>query len=282
MRADLHTHSSRSDGVLTPTELVLEARRVELDCVALTDHDSVAGIEEATVAAQAAGITLIVGVELSVRDSAGVEDHLLGFFIDPRAPSLQTYLGRLQQDRVAMAEQTIQLLEQLGAPVSRERVAELAKGAVVTRPHIARALVEAGHVASEQEAFERYLGSGKPASPARPSPDPRTAIEAMRAAGGATALAHPVFSHDPDAQERLAKLAPRLDAMVEAGLQAIECTYPDATPEHTQQLTALARQRKLVETGGSDYHGPGKAPYVPLGSVTVDSSVVDALRHLAG
>jgi hypothetical protein len=281
MRADLHTHSSRSDGVLSPAELVREAQRVGLDCLALTDHDSVNGIEEAKLAATDLALMLVVGVELSVRDADGVEDHLLGFFIDPGAPSLQAYLGRLQDDRVAMAEQTIQLLERLGAPVSRVRVAELAKGAVVTRPHIARALVEAGHVQSEQEAFERYLGSGKPASPKRPSPDPPTAIAAMRAAGGATALAHPVFSHDADAADRLAMLAPRLDAMVEAGLQAIECSYPDATPELSQQLTQLAQQRHLIQTGGSDYHGPGKAPYVALGSVTVDGETVQALKELA-
>src|SRR5262249_9182800 len=150
---------------------------------------------------------------------------------DPQAPSLQDYLGKLQQDRVEMAEQTMQLLETLGVPVSRARVAELAAGAVITRPHFARALVEAGHVATEQEAFERFLASGRPASPRRPSPLPATAIEVMRAAGGVTALAHPVFSQDPDAANRLKGLPKRLDALREAGILAIECTYPDATPE---------------------------------------------------
>jgi 3',5'-nucleoside bisphosphate phosphatase len=278
MRADLHTHSSRSDGILRPAELVLEARAVGLDCLALTDHDSINGIDEATRAAADLGIQLIVGVELSVRDSAGVEDHLLGYFIDPRAPSLQTYLGRLQADRVAMAEQTLDLLDALGVPVSRQRVAELAEGAVVTRPHIARAMVEAGHVATEREAFERYLGSGKPAAALRPAPDASTAIAAMRVAGGTTALAHPVFSQDPDARARLDGLAVRLDAMRASGLHGIECAYPDATPELSERLTALAAERGLIRTGGSDFHGPGKAPYVPLGHVTVDGAVVDALR----
>jgi predicted metal-dependent phosphoesterase TrpH len=279
--ADLHTHSLRSDGLLAPGELVRAARAVGLDCLALTDHDSVAGIDEAAAAAVEIGITLIVGVELGVRDAAGVEDHLLGFFIDPAAASLQAYLGQLQADRLAMAEQTLVLLEQLGFPVSRQRVAELAAGAVVTRPHIARALVEAGHVASEQEAFDRLLGSGRPAAPRRPSPDPATAIGAMRNAGGTTALAHPVFAQDADAAERLAALPARLDAMLQAGLQAVECFYPDATPEITEQLLALTQQRKLIATGGSDYHGPGKAPYAPLGRVVVDAEVVQALRAAA-
>src|SRR3954452_14101276 len=136
MRVDLHTHSARSDGVLSPGELVRLAREVGLDGIALTDHDSVNGIEEARGAALEVGLELIVGVELSVRDAARVEDHLLGFFVDPSAASLQAYLGRLQAERVAMADTTMALLAQLGVPVSRERVAELASGAVVTRPHI--------------------------------------------------------------------------------------------------------------------------------------------------
>lgn len=278
MRADLHTHSSRSDGILPPAELVLEARTVGLDCLALTDHDSINGIDEASQAAADLGIQLIVGVELSVRDSAGVDDHLLGYFVDPRAPSLQTYLGRLQADRVAMAEQTLDRLDALGVPVSRQRVAELAADAVITRPHIARAMVEAGHVATEREAFERYLGSGKPAATLRPAPDAATAIAAMRAAGGTTALAHPVFNQDPDARARLDGLAVRLDAMLASGLHGMECAYPDATPELSERLTALARERRLIRTGGSDFHGPDKAPYVPLGYVTVDGDVVEALR----
>jgi hypothetical protein len=255
-----------------------EARRVGLDGLALTDHDSVTGIEEATAAAAELGLELIVGVELSVRDAAGVEDHLLGYFIDPQAPSLQAYLTRLQADRVAMAEQTISLLEQLGVPVSRQRVAELAAGAVVTRPHIARAMVEAGHVQSEQEAFQRYLGSGKPAAKPRPAPDAATAIAAMRAAGGTTGLAHPVFAQDAEAATRLEQLPARLEQMLAVGLQAMECAYPDATPAITERLTALALGHKLIVTGGSDYHGVGKAPFAPLGQITVDGPVVEALR----
>jgi len=281
MRVDLHTHSSRSDGVLTPTELIRAARQVGLDGLALTDHDSVNGIEEARAAATELGLELIVGVELSVRDAKGIEDHLLGFFIDPLAPSLQAYLARLQADRVAMAEQTVSRLAELGLPVSRERVAELAAGAVVTRPHIARAMVEAGHVATEQEAFDRYLGSGKPAARARPAPDAATAIAAMRAAGGTTSLAHPVFSQDAGAAARLEQLPGRLDAMREVGLQAMECAYPDATPEIIDRLTVLAHERGLIVTGGSDYHGPGKAPFAPLGREAVDGGVVNALRAAA-
>jgi predicted metal-dependent phosphoesterase TrpH len=278
MRADLHTHSSRSDGVLAPAELIRQAHAAGLDCLALTDHDSIAGIEEAAREASNLSIRLIAGVELSVRDRQGNDDHLLGFFVDPAAPALLAWLSRLQFDRQRMAERTIAELERLGVPVRRERVAELAQGAVVTRPHIARALVEAGHVATEQEAFDRFLGSGRPAAPKRPSAEPATAITTIRDAGGTTCLAHPVFCQEADALDRLAALPPRLDQLVAAGLSAVECYYPDATPEVSQRLAHLARERNLIITGGSDYHGPGKAPYAPLGHSIVDGEVIAALE----
>jgi predicted metal-dependent phosphoesterase TrpH len=259
-----------------------QAQTVGLQCIALTDHDSLAGIEEAKTAAGELGIALIAGVELSVRDAEGLEDHLLGFFVDPEAASLQAYLSELQQQRLQMAEQTIQALERLGLAVSRERVNELAKGAVVTRPHIARAMVEAGHVQSETEAFDKYLGSGKPAAPPRPSPTPATAIAAIKQAGGVASLAHPVFSQNSDAAERLQNLRPRVEAMVQAGLQAMECHYPDSTAEITAELLNLAERCSLIATGGSDFHGSGKAPFAPLGTDAVDGDVVERLRALTG
>jgi len=278
VRADLHTHTSRSDGLLSPTELVRQARAAGLECLALTDHDSLAGIAEAAEAADHEGLQLIPGVELSVRDADGIEDHLLGFFVNPDAPALQAFLNKLQREREEMAERTMQALDALNMKLSRERIAELARGAVVTRPHIARAMVEAGYVASEQEAFDRFLGSGKPAAQARPSPDAATAIRMVREAGGAAGLAHPIFTQDADAAMRREQLPRRLDAMVEAGLTAIECDYPDSNPELTEHLRALAQQRSLIVTGGSDYHGPGKAPGAPLGQPSVDGEVVEKLR----
>jgi predicted metal-dependent phosphoesterase TrpH len=278
MPADLHTHSVRSDGMLAPAELVRQAAMAGLNGLALTDHDSVAGIDEARAAALTFGIELVVGVELSVRDQHGVDDHLLGYFVEPEAQALQDWLRRLQADRQRMAERIIGELERLGVPIRRERVAELAAGAVVTRPHIARALVEAGHAATEQEAFDRYLGAGKPAAPKRPSADPSLAIQTIRAANGVACLAHPVFCQDADAQQRLRELPQRLDHLVAVGLQALECFYPDATPDATDQLVRMARERGLIATGGSDFHGPGKAPNAPLGACAVEYEVVETLR----
>jgi predicted metal-dependent phosphoesterase TrpH len=280
MRVDLHTHSSRSDGVLAPAELVRLAREAGLDALALTDHDSLAGLDEARQAGASLGVEVIAGVELSLRNQ-GSDEHLLGFFVDPRTPDLVVYLDELQATRHRMAEETLAALERLGVPVDPRRVAELASGAVVTRPHIARAMVEAGHVASEQEAFDRYLGSGKPAAIPRPSPEPMRAIQLVRAAGGVAALAHPVFPQDAGWEQRLASTPERLDRLQAAGLQAVECSYPDATPEITAQLLAWTRERGLLATAGTDYHGPDKAPFAPLGTVTVDDEVLSALRALS-
>ncbi len=254
------------------------AVKAELTAIALTDHDSLAGIDEAQQAAAQAKIELIAGVELSVRDSSGVDDHLLGFFVNPDALALKAFLEQMQAERERMAERTIQALEQLGIKLSRERVLELASGAVITRPHIARAMVEAGYVTSEQEAFDKFLGSGKPAAQPRRSPDVATAIAAITQAGGVAGLAHPVFPQDGDARSRLEQLPRRLDAMRDVGMIAIECTYPDATAELTTQLRTMADAKGLIATAGSDYHGPGKAPNAPLGEPSSTDGTLEALR----
>ncbi len=282
-RADLHVHTNRSDGTLSPTELVEMAQAIGLSCLAVADHDSLAGVAEATAAGARLGVAVIPSVELSVRDpdpatGRGGDDHLLGFFVDPSAPTLASYLAELQETRLAMARETIQRLKDLGVPVDPDRVAELATGAVVTRPHIARALVEAGHVASEREAFDRFLGTGRPAAAERPSPTAATAIEIVRSAGGTVALAHPVFAQDPEWAEKLERVPGRLDDLAARGLAAVECSYPDATPAIAERLLAWTLERRLLPIGGSDYHGPGKAPYVSLGHVTVDRATVDRLR----
>lgn len=281
--ADLHTHSSRSDGIHAPADVMRLAHEAGLGWLALTDHDSLAGIEEARSAAARLGIQLIVGVELSVRevDSASgrkSDDHLLGWFVDPAGPALQAYLEGLQAGRVQAARDTLDILARLSMPLAWERVLELAHGAVVTRPHIARAMVERGYVPTERDAFDRYLGSGKPAAPERPSPTPQQAIAVVGAAGGVAGWAHPVFGQEADWPERLAEVPRRLDRLQEQGLVALECSYPDATPEIRERLLQWTRERGLIPTGGSDYHGPGKAPHAPIGHSAVDSAVVEALQ----
>jgi 3',5'-nucleoside bisphosphate phosphatase len=286
MAADLHTHTNRSDGLLAPAELARAAGRAGLRAIALTDHDSVAGVDEARATAEQVGLELVPGVELSIRErdpetGEVVDNHLLGLFIEPAAAEFVAFLDRLQEGRRAMARDVLASLEQLGVRLDPGRVEALAAGAAVTRPHIARAMVEAGYVASEREAFERYLGNGKLAAPERPVPTPAEAIAVVRAAGGVAALAHPVFARDAGSAERLATVPRQLVRLRALGLAGVECFYPDATPEVTARLEAWARERGLIATGGSDYHGPGKAPYAPLGQAAVDDAVLDLLRAAA-
>ncbi len=286
MLTDLHTHTSRSDGLLGPGALVAAAHAAGLKALALTDHDSVAGIAEAAAEAARLGMTLVPGVELSFRDvdaASGrtAEHHMLGLFVAPAAPGLLAYLHGLQQERRSMADATLARLRQLGLPVSAARVAELAAGAVVTRPHIARAMVEAGYVATVGEAFERFLGSGRPAAVERPGPGAAATIAAIRGAGGVASLAHPVFGQEADWAERLATLPGLLDRLVQSGLAAVECRYPDATPAIAEQLAAWAGERGLIRTGGSDYHGPDRAPYAELGHSAVGTEVVSQLSAIS-
>jgi predicted metal-dependent phosphoesterase TrpH len=284
MTADLHTHTNRSDGLLAPADLVKSAKSAGLRTIAVTDHDSVAGIDEACAAAARLGIEVIPGVELSIRERDPETDevtdhHLLGLFVDPAEASLGEFLEQVQEGRRAMARDTLASLEQLGMHLDPHRVEELAAGAAVTRPHIARALVEAGYVASEREAFERFLGNGKLAAPERPAPSAAEAIAVVRAAGGIPGLAHPVFTRDGGWQARLAALPRQLDRLLPLGLGAVECFYPDATPEVSEWLGRWTSERDLIVTGGSDFHGPGKAPYVALGHSAVADSVVEVLRR---
>lgn len=284
--ADLHAHSRRSDGALSPSEVVRQARAAGLSRLALTDHDTVLGVAEAMQAGLRDGVDVIPGVELSVQETdpdggEKTELHLLGYFVDRLAPDLVAYLDRAQADRVAAMDETIARLEELGMSINRERVQALAAGGVVTRPHVAQALVEAGHVASVPDAFDRFLGTGGLAAKPRPVPDVRLALQTVHAAGGVTSLAHPVFCQDPAWPERLARLPGLLDRLVAAGLDAVECFYPDARPGVAEQLATWAHQRGVLVTGGTDYHGPGKAPFAPLGQVAVDDATVEQLRARA-
>jgi predicted metal-dependent phosphoesterase TrpH len=285
MAADLHAHSTRSDGLLSPTQLVAAAHRTGLRALALTDHDAVGGVEEATLAAAELGLELIPGVELSIRDvepaTGSVADHhVLGLFVDPAAPALLAFLERLQEQRRDVARETLARLAELGLPVDPARVAAFAAGATVTRPHIARAMVEAGHVPDERSAFARYLGNGKPAAVERATPPPAEAIAVVRAAGGIASLAHPVFPSDGDTELRLRAVPGTLDRLRAVGLLAVETRYPDATPAISEQLAGWAAERGLLTTSGSDYHGPNKAPFVPLGDTTATDAELSALRAL--
>lgn len=273
MKVDLHTHTTASDGVLTPSQLVAQAARRGLGVLAITDHDSTEGIAEALEAARDyPSLTVIPGVELSTDVPRG-EVHILGFYIDYSNESFQARLEAMRHSRVDRARRMVAKLKDLGMTIRWERVLELANGGSVGRPHIAEALLEAGHVGSFQEAFIRYIGREGPAYAEREKLTPVEAVALIVQVGGLPTLAHPGDMED------LPSYLAQLEA---AGLVGIEVYYNGYGPETTGRLLKVARSYGLIVTGGSDYHGHGGKGEGELGSLDVPLESARALMALAG
>lgn len=264
---DLHTHSTASDGALTPAALVELAGARGVRVLGLTDHDTTAGLAAARTAAGRLGLRLIPGVELSTHVEAG-EVHILGYFVDPAHPDLVAALARFQEARGDRARRIVERLGAAGVPIAHERVLAFAGGGSIGRPHVARALIEAGHATSIGDAFERYLTRGRPGYVERYRLAPPDAVRLVRAAGGVPVLAHPHSAAD------LAALLPEL---VAAGLGGLECYYGDYDEARKGALLALAARHDLVPTGGTDFHGPG-IHQRPLGGTPVPLASVAALE----
>ena len=264
---DLHTHSTASDGLLPPAQLVALAVERGLRALALTDHDTIAGLPEASAAADAAALRFVPGVELSTQVEAG-EVHMLGYFVDTADPALRDALARFRAAREGRAEEMVARLGAAGAPIALERVHAFAAGGSIGRPHVARALIEAGHATSLNEAFERWLVRGRPGYVERFRLTPPDAVRLIRAARGVPVLAHPHSADD---------LATLLPGLLAAGLQGIECYYGDYDEARKREYLALAQRHGLVATGGTDYHGGGGAHRRPLGSVAIPPQCVDDL-----
>jgi len=266
---DLHTHSTASDGMLAPARLVALAVERGLRVLALTDHDTVGGVPEASAAAAATTtLRFIPGVELSTHVDAG-EVHMLGYFIDPANPTLTDALARFREAREGRAEGMVERLSAAGAPIRLERVLELAAGGSIGRPHVARALVEAGHAQSVGDAFDRWLVRGRPGYVERFKLTPADAVRLIREVGGVPVLAHPHSADD------LPGLLPELLA---AGLAGLECYYGDYDDHRREEYLKLARRHNLVPTGGTDFHGTGVAHRRPLGGTYVPPECVEALE----
>lgn len=249
MRADLHSHSNVSDGTEPPTAVIRRAAAAGLDAVALTDHDTVAGHAEAA-SALPAGMTLVPGAELSCR-LEGHSVHLLAYLFDPREDKLAGEMAEIRESRLYRARAMVSKLAALGVPVSWEQVSEIAAGGVVGRPHIARAMIDAGVVASIEEAFTpQWIGPGGRAHVSRYALDPARAIALVRAAGGVTVLAHPLG--DRRGWQIPASVIADLAA---CGLTGIEVNHPQHGQAQRQRLTDLAASLQLTVSGGSDDHG---------------------------
>ncbi|WP_211745328.1 PHP domain-containing protein [Paenibacillus sp. Marseille-Q4541] len=273
-RCDLHTHSLSSDGMQPSSENVRIASEKGLAAVALTDHDTVAGVEEALIAGEKYGITVVPGVEISTR-LEGKEIHVLGYYIDIRD---REFLTRLETLRRTREERNIRILERLNdleLVVSMEDVVRvmgrpLEKDETIGRPHIADALVDKGYVSSMREAFDLYLAEGKPGFVSVPRVTPEDAFAWIRAAGGTPVIAHPGLYGNDDLIRKL----------IEHGHPAgIEVYHSDHGPEEEKRYLAMAEQYNLIVTGGSDFHGArqGVVFHGDLGSVTVEASVLSEL-----
>ena len=272
MRADLHVHSSASDGTDPPAEVMRRAAQAGLDVVALTDHDTVAGHAEARRAladSLPGSLTLLPGMELSGR-LGDRSVHLLAYLFDAGHPDLAAELSRIRDDRVLRAQAMVGRLADLGVGISWDQVAAIAGPAVVGRPHIARAMAASGAIASPREAFTRdWIGDGGRAYVGRYALDPVHAIRLVRRAGGVAVLAHPRAGRDwVMSDEEIGRLAA-------AGLGGVEVFHPDQSDTERVGLLALAHDLDLVATGGSDDHG--SLTGYRIGCETVSADAYQAL-----
>ena len=272
--ADLHIHSTVSDGRLSPTDLMDMAYRNGVRVISLTDHDIVDGLPEAFEAVgKYEDFTLIPGIEMST-DVPGNEVHILGHFIDWQNEDFRTRLGALQESRVGRARKMVDRLGELGKPVEWERVQSFAEGAV-GRPHIALALVEAGHVATVNEAFDLYISRNGPAYVERDHLEPEEVVALIKSVDGLATLAHP--------RELLA--AGGLDYLLQrlkgAGLTGMEVYYQDYSDDEVANFKSIADRFGLLPLGGSDYHGLGGPKQRDPGNIPLPRGPVDALFELA-
>lgn len=249
MSIDLHIHSNFSDGTMTPTELVALARNKKLSAIALTDHDTMAGVEEALLAGEEMGVEIVPGIEISVT-YAQVEYHILGYWADPRHSLLAAALVRLQGARADRNDKILEKLKALGVMVTPEELQVVSQQGQTGRPHIARILVQRGVVRTMSQAFDQFLKKGEAAYVSRFTYSAAEAVTLIREAGGLAVLAHPA-QNDPE----LIRLPTVLVDLVPVGLDGVELYYPTHSHKVKKRMRTLAEQYDLLLTGGSDYHG---------------------------
>ncbi|MDD4775538.1 MAG: PHP domain-containing protein [Syntrophomonas sp.] len=267
---DLHVHTTASDGVLTPVEIISLAAEQGLTGLSITDHDTLAGLEPAQdfIRTQGIKLELIPGIEINT-DFGQDEAHILGYFISDRDKHLADRLADIRSERIARAEKIVARLNQLGISIDMDQVRSFASGQLIGRPHIARALVALGHARTEADAFHRYIERDRPAYVPRYKISPAEAIHLIKKAGGLSVLAHP----------GLIKSTSKIDAIIAMGVEGLEVYYPEHTPAQIGELSALAQRSNLLITGGSDFHGAGPESRTKLGSMGIDSSTMGIIRN---
>ncbi|HTY76991.1 MAG TPA: PHP domain-containing protein [Candidatus Bathyarchaeia archaeon] len=267
---DLHTHTTASDGTYSPTELVAEAAQRGVRVLAITDHDSTDGLPEAMAAATAyRPLEILPGIEINC-DVEGAEIHVLGYLMDWQAAWFQDFCRQQRRERRERVHRMVERLNSLGMPIEADDVFAVVKEGSAGRPHVAQVMVTRGYVKTVREAFDKYLGTGKPGHVPRKKLLPADAVRLIRRAGGVPVFAHPGLANRDE-------LIPELIA---AGLMGIECYYPEHSAAQRGAYVQMCRDHDLVATGGSDFHGP-RVRAATLGSPAVPLATVDALRAKA-
>lgn len=273
---DLHTHTLYSDGSVTPSRLLASAANAGAVAVAITDHDTVAGLAEARETADRLGIELVKGTEISAEYSPGTM-HILGYDIDDHSPALLTGLDDLKEARGRRNPDIAARLQELGLDVEYDEVVELAGNDMVGRPHFAQVMVRKGIVSSIQEAFDRFLAKGAPAYVEKKRLSPADSISLIHSAGGVAVLAHPYQLRLGSSDE----LETLVDSLRGLGLDGIEAIYSRHTPEQRESYKRLAERRGLIVTGGSDFHGAYKPDInivTGLGDLRVSYPLLEQLK----
>ncbi len=274
---DLHTHTTASDGSITPGELVKAAAKTGLAAVAVTDHDTTEGLDEALDAGAALDVEVVPGVEISINGGPTGSMHLVGLYLDHHQPHFEQTMTRLQQARAQRNPRIVGKLNELGFAVTMEQIASYSGGGQIGRPHFAQALIDIGAVSNRQEAFNRFLGNGKPAYVAKARLDAPEAIALIRGAGGVPVLAHPgLLKAHPAALERL------LAELKGCGLEGVEALYSEHDEITTKRVADMAGRLGLVVSGGSDFHGAPKPDIIlgfGLGTLRVPASLLTAIKQ---
>lgn len=268
MQVDLHIHTTYSDGIKSPEEIVSLAKSMGLAAIAITDHDTLDGVIPAIAAGRRCSFEVIPGIELG-SEYRGEEIHILGYLVELDDPEFLDKLSLFRQTRIDRMEKMLQKLQNLGFKIELNKVIRISGSGSMGRPHLAAALIEAGAVKTTAEAFDLYIGAGRPAYVPRYKLTPAEAINLVRSAGGVPVLAHPGLNHSTQLIEELKT----------AGLAGLEAHHPAHSWAQAAYYERLARANGLIVTGGSDYHGPGHLAGCRLGSDTVPYSVVEDLKN---
>ncbi len=277
---DLHVHSTASDGTLSPQEVALYAKAKGLSAIALTDHDTVSGVDECIKKGLEVGVVVVPGIECSA-DFYGKELHILGYYINPNCKTLESKLKQLIESRYMRNLKMLEKLEEIGCPLTLDELQEdSAPGTVLTRAHFAKALMRKGYISNRKEAFTKYIGRGLPAYVPREKFTVKECIDMIHTAGGLAVLAHPMLYGYSRAD-----ITNLLRGLVLEGLDGVESVYSTHSQEDMSHLLQVCMQLKLFPTGGSDFHGDNK-PLIDLGSgygeLKIPFDILEAMRKRLG